>query len=58
MGLGLKEEEEQPILLKLTKMNINVNISTIRHRTHKIFNIIFESCVSLFVNNILGEVIL
>ena len=38
VGLGLKEEEEQPILLKVTKMNINVNIITIRHRTHKVFS--------------------
>ena len=35
--IGLEEEEEQ-ILLKVTKMNINVNIITIRHRTHKVFS--------------------
>ena len=36
--IGLEEEEEEQILLKVTKMNINVNISTIRHRTHKVFS--------------------
>ena len=37
--IGLEEEEEEEqILLKLTKENINVNISTIRHRTHKVFS--------------------